>query len=131
MQDSGLTSLGGDVTVNEKTISDMIQYKKFLSLIKMKEYEVDLSYMNEHKIKVVSPELIHNFNSALLSCKREYNYSLLSILTKLSEEFMDTTKIKRYISTEVKWELIDEVRHNHPGIKEEFPDNDSNDLLFM
>jgi hypothetical protein len=131
MHDSGMTSLGGDVTVNEKTISDIIQYKKFLSLIKMQEYLVDLSYMNEHKIKVVSPELIHNFNSALLSCKREYNYSLLSILTKLSEEFMDTTKIKRYISTEVKWELIDEVRHNHPGIKEEFPDNDNNDLLFM
>jgi len=131
MQESRLTSLGDDVTVNERTISDIIQYKKFLSLIRMQEYLVDLSYMNEHKIKVVSPELIYNFNSALLACKREYNYSLLSILTKLSEEYMDTTKIKRYISTEVKWELIDEVRRKHPSIKEEFPDNDTNDLLFM
>jgi len=131
MKQSDITLLGGDVLVNEKTISDLIQYKTFLKLIKMNEYSVDLSFMNEQKVKNISDSIINNFNSALLICKREYNYSLLSILTKLSEEFMDVSKIKRYISIDVKWELIEELRNRYPLLKDEYPDDNETDLLFL
>jgi hypothetical protein len=116
------TQLERPMVMTENDLNSFIQYEKFLNLLKDKTYNVDLAYMNEHKIKDVPKNIIDHFNDTLMVCKIEYNYSLLTILTKLSEEFMDTSKIKSYINTDVKWELINEVRERYPKIRNEYPE---------
>jgi hypothetical protein len=124
-----MSTMDFNVVMNEKDISDNIEYNMFLNIIHSTEYFVDLPYLSEHKVRDINPNYIANFNAALLTCKRQYKYSLLSILSKISEEYIDSVKIKRYINTEVKWELIDEIRHRYPSIKDEYADTET-DLLF-
>jgi len=121
-----------DVVINEKRIFDLGQYREFLKLIEDSELDVDLSFMNELNSKEIPTQMVDNFNFALLQCKRKYKYSLLGILTSLSEEFMDISKIKKYINVDVMWELIDELRPRYPGLKYEYPSDeaDINDMLF-
>jgi hypothetical protein len=118
-----------NVVINEKDISDFQQYETFLKLLNDRNHDFDLSYMNEHKIKDVPFAVIQTFNEELMVCKLEYNFSLLTILAKLSEEYMDTSKIKSYISTEVEWELINEVREKYPNIRKEYSDSDTDKLF--
>jgi hypothetical protein len=117
------------VVMTEGDLNSQVQYEKFLNMLISKNYKVDLAYMNEHKIKEVPRAVIEHFNDTLMSCKYEYSYSILTILVKLSEEFLDASKIKSYINTEVKWEIINEVRDNYPKIRAEYPES-STSFLF-
>ena len=120
-----------DTVVNENDIGNLIQYKQFLNYVNTSELEVDLAYMNECKIKECPWEMIYNFNEALLRCKQFHGYSVLTILSMISQEFIDPSKIKKFINVDVQWELIDEVRKKYPKIKATFlEDHNLNDILF-
>lgn len=121
-----------DAVVNEKRILELGQYKEFLRLLDESNLDVDLSFMNELNKKDIPQQMIENFNFALLECKRNYNFSLVAILAALSEEFMDVSKIKKFIMVDVMWELIHELRHKYPNLQMEFPSESTNitDLLF-
>jgi len=118
-----------NIVVTEKDIADLEQYETFLKLISSKGQSVDLNFMNESKIKDIPVSAINIFNEELMVCKLEYNYSLVSILTKLTEEYLEPSKIKSFISTEVEWELINEVRLKYPAIKKEYRDNNTRKLF--
>jgi hypothetical protein len=125
------TSLDQDVVMNERDISDLIQYKDFVSLSQSKFYGLDLSFMN-NSTDTLPRWMIDNFNACLLELKSVKGYSIVTILSKLSEEYMDLTKIKRFIDIDVLWEIIDEVRDRYPGIKQEYPESmDNLDELFL
>jgi hypothetical protein len=124
-----LSELEKDIVTTETDLNNEIQYETFLKLLRTKQFNVDLMFMNENKIKDVPDIMIEHFNDILLMCKYEYDYSLLTILAKISEEFLDTSKIKKYINNSVKWELIDEIRRMHPVIKKMFPESSTN-ILF-
>jgi hypothetical protein len=126
-----ITELDQDVVMNEKDISDIIQYKDFVTLAQSKYYRLDLSFMN-NSTEALPRWMVDNFNACLLELKMIKGYSIVTILSKLSEEYMDITKIKRYIDIDVLWEIIDEVRDRYPSIKAEYPESMNNlDALFL
>lgn len=108
----------------DKEIYDDYELETFINMLNLEElFGIDLAYMGEAKIPNINKYAIEHFNNTLMRCKIEKHISLISLLSKISEIYMTPSKIKAYINSDIKWELIDEGKSKYKNIREDFPDS--------
>jgi len=111
--------------VDERVYQDS-ELEIFFSYLKLEElFGIDLAYMGESKIPNIDKYAIEHFNDVLMTCKIEKGIALVSLLSKISDIYMSPSKVKAYISDEIKWELIDESRGLYKSINQAYPDSDN------
>lgn len=109
-------------------IIDNVDFVRFMEIKNSDENfkKIDFHYMANSNF---SKSIYTLFNDLLLVVKHKHNLNIFPILVELVKNYMDVSKIKNYINTDVKWLIAEEIKKEYNFIEKEFYNSTLNDFL--
>lgn len=103
-----------NILLHEDDISRNILYDKFISIKNDHPVykDIDFDYFRSAKIKNIGASNIQLLNELFIHCKRIEEIDIFPVLAVLSEKYIEASKLKVLISSELRWIIIEELREN-------------------